>query len=539
MVNRRILGWVAVLIACVTVASCTTSVAGQPRPAPNSATQPGGEPARTPKPPDRDPLAVTLALRRLDACALFDLNAVKASGNPQAMLLPIGPHACMISPTSDYSPGDHGVEVSVGDGANTLYTFDGKPVTIGGAKAYELRDYHSSSKRCELFFPVSFTRGITFSYDVFDNVDTCQVLNGVAGASVPKLRNPDTLTVDPARRPFAVWDGCSFLARLLGPDAQNYTYKPDGTPDPFSGCETTKKRDGKTPGKDTPIASPALEITYDKPPKAPNPTRTIGSKVAEVHDYHTSGCALSWNQADSGAGNEWYSALMIKLTAATCDSAAQLAEKAITLAGQAPPDASGQPLRNLLYAPQDNDSGAVGACVDFGADPSHTDCEPYHPASVPQGTTAILAAAKANRNVQCAVFADSVSALYGKTMSPLTWGAHCFFVEPTHTLQLRVNVDPDNAPGDYGQDPSIYSDRRETQIAGKPAVTFWDKSKSHFDVYLSPFGDLTRKGNVHITAEAEHGRGDSSIFTVKLDQSKADAAIQVITRITQKYFAGG
>lgn len=70
-------------------------------------------------------------------------------------------------------------------------------------------------------------------------------------------------------------------------------------------------------------------------------------------------------------------------------------------------------------------------------------------------------------------------------------------------------------------------------------MTFWVKDKSSFDIYLSPFGDLTRKGNLHVTVEALRGRGDGSILAVKLDQAKADTAIQVITQITQKYFTGG
>jgi hypothetical protein len=535
--SRRALGWITVLAACLVVTSCTTTVAGQPRPAPESADhQPGVEPARAPKPKDRDPQAVTVALRTLDACGVIDLNAARAAGNPKASLLPMGPHACMLAPTGNYSPGDDGVEVSVGDGSTTFFSFNGKPVTIGGAKAYEYRDYHSS-KRCELFFPVSFTRGIKFKYDAFDNVDTCQVLHGVAEASVAKLRNPDTLTVDMAKRPFAAWDGCFFLAQLLGPDAPNYTYQPDGIRDPFSGCKTTaKKKDGTSTTKVDLTMTPALEISYDKAPKAPSPSRQIAGKTAEVRSY-SNGCALIWNQADSGTGNEWYGALMVKLTAATCDSAAQLAEKAVPLAGQAPNDAAAQPLRPLLYRPDENDTGAVGACVDFGADPSHTDCEPYHEVTVPQGTEAIMAAAAGNRNVQCAVFADAVKQLYGPTMSPVTWGAHCFFVEPTHTLELRVNVDPENEPSDYGKG-TVYTDRRETQLASKPAVTFWDKDKNAFDIYLSPLGDLSRKGNVHINVQALHGRGDGSILTVKLDQAKTDTAVQVITQVTQKYFAG-
>lgn len=534
---RRFLGaCVTVVIACLVMTSCTTTIDGEPQPAEGSASKPGGEPAKTPKPQDRNIQAVTEALRTIDACGVLDLNAAQAAGNPKASLLATGPHSCMLVPTGTYSPGNRGVEVSIGDASNTFFSYNGAPVTIGGVKAYEYRDYHSS-RLCQLYIPVSFTRAIKFKYDEFGStVDTCRVLHQVAEASIAKLRNPDAIRVDTAKRPFAAWDGCFFLAQLLGPDAQNYTYQPDGVRDPFSGCETTKKKDEKAaPSRDLTM-TPALEVSYDQAPKAPSPSRQIGGKTAEVRSY-SNGCALIWNQGDSGTGNEWFGALMVKLTAATCDAAAPLAEKAMQLAGQVPSDASAQPQRPLLYTPQDNDSGAVGACIDFGADPGHTACEPYHEVSVPQGTDKIMAAAQANRNVQCAVFSEAVTALFGASMSAVTWGAHCFFVEPTHKLELRVNVDPENEPADYGKG-AVYTERRETQIAGKPAVTFWDKDKNAFDVYLSPFNDLTRKGNLHIHIQALHGRGDGSTLTVKLDQAKADTAIQAITQITQKYFAG-
>lgn len=529
---------IAALIACMVITGCTTTVAGQPRPAEVSADHPGGEPPKTPPPTDRDPQAVTVALRQLDACAVIDLNAAKAGGTPEASLLPIGPHACMLAPTASYSPGDHGVEVRIGDGSNDFFQYNGKPVTVGGAKAYEYRDYSDISRRCDLYLPVSFTRALTFKYDVFtrDNIDACQVVRQVANASVAKLQNPDALTVDTAKRPFSAWDGCFFLATLLGQDAENYTYKPDGVRDPFSGCKTTQKKTEASQSKLDQSTTPALEIAYDQVPTAPKQGRQIGGKLADVSSYSGS-CKLTWNQADSATGNKWYAALVVKLTAATCDSAAQLAEKAVQLAASAPSDASAQPQRPLLYKPEEKDSAAVGSCVDFGADPGHANCEPYHEVSVPQGTDKIMAAAAKNRNMECAVFADAVKAQFGPDFKALTWGEHCFFVEPTHTLQLRVNVDPKYVPSDYGKG-AVYTERQETQLGGKPAVTFWNKSKTNFDIYLSPFNDLNREGNVHITVEALRGRGDGSRTTVTLDQAKADTGAQVITQVTQKYFAG-
>jgi hypothetical protein len=524
--------WLTAVLAAVVLASCTTTIDGTPVPAQGSGAQPAGEPPKQPRPPDRDAQAVTVALRQLDPCAIFDLDAAKAAGNPNAALLPMGPHACMLSPTANYNPATHGVEVKVGDGANQLFRDLGAPVTISGAKAYEYRD-DAISKRCELLVPVSFTRAVTFEYDSYDDVDTCQVLRPVVEAAVAKLANPDALTVDPAKRPGAAWDGCFLLAEALGQDAQNYTYQPGGVRDPFSGCETSKKTDQNA--KPDFSTTPELEVAYDQAPAAPTESRQIGGKVAEVRGYPNS-CALIWNQADSQTGNQWFAALVVKLTAATCDTAAQLAEQVVHLFDQAPSDASAPPQRPLLYQPQDNDNPGPGACADFGALGAGPDCEPYHEVVVPHGTDQIMQAAAANRNITCAVFLDAIKTHFGPSFNALTWGAHCFFVEPTHALQITVNVNPDDPPSDYGNDPDLWTDRQETQIGGKPAIIFWDVNRKDFDIYSSPYNDLTRNGNLHIQVSAHQGRGAPN-DDAKLDPAKADTAKQAIADVLQKYFA--
>lgn len=571
MKRRIILGARALtlLLLVVLSAACTSSAGDSPPPSEGSAAGAGSAPekapAKAPRPVDRDMHAVTVALRQLDACAVFDLTAAKAA-NPYSTLLPIGPHACMLAPSADYLPGDDGIKVSIGDDSNELFRNMGAPVTIGGAKAYERHDYSSDIfKRCEIDFPVSFSRAIHFQYQT-DKANVCEVLRQVAAAAVPRLQNPDTLTVDTSKRPFSAWDGCSFLAQLLGNDDQNYTYQPDGLYDPLSGCKTTLKHTdspaatgrpstpASAPSKGGPSApgakggpgspatspqrnEPKLEIGYEHAPSAPKQPRPVAGKTADVSSY-TNSCKLTWNQADAKTGSEWYGALVINLTAATCDSAAQLAERAVTLVDQHPTETSTRSQRPLLLRPDENDSPEVGACVDFNGGAG---CEPYHPVQLPNGIENLLAAADHDQNVTCAVFQDAVKATFGPTLAPATWGEHCFFVEPTHTLLLRCNVDGTNPPGDYGRRTDVYSDRQETQIAGKPAVTFWDLDHSQYDIYLSPFGDLNHPGNLHINVETRPGRGDTSIpkgGPAKLDPAKVDQAKQVITQITQKYVTG-
>jgi hypothetical protein len=92
---------------------------------------------------------------------------------------------------------------------------------------------------------------------------------------------------------------------------------------------------------------------------------------------------------------------------------------------------------------------------------------------------------------------------------------------------VTVNIDGADTPGNYGIGGPYFADRRVTQIGGKQAVTFWDTKKSQYDVYLSPYNDINRAGNLHIQVEARPPRGNLSsdaAITVPLDRGKAQVA---------------
>lgn len=206
----------------------------------------------------------------------------------------------------------------------------------------------------------------------------------------------------------------------------------------------------------------------------------------------------------------------------------------VAVAGQRPADGAAAPQRPLLYGPDDNDTAGRGACVDLaiGGD---DDCEPYQEVDVPADPDEILDAT--NRHVQCAVFKEAVEAEFGAAYRAVTWAVHGFFVAPDHVLEISVNVNPVDAAGDYGRG-GLHSDRRETKIAGQPAVTFWDNNKNSFDIYLSPNGDLSAPGNLHLGLRAMGGRGtDHGAQNATVDRKQAEAAIKVMATVVEKYFA--
>jgi hypothetical protein len=374
--------------------------------------------------------------------------------------------------------------------------------------------------------PVSAARSIEVSYESDEKADLCATVSPYAKAAVTKLRKPDSVAMNPASRPFAAWDGCSLLTQVLGKDADRYRYKPKGSADPFAGCESEAHGNTDTPG---------LEVAYDAVPTFADETRKIAGRTVDV-DAAAEHCSAKWDNGPNGNRNKWFAHTVVTLRAGDCDTAARLAERTISLAAQRPADANASPQRPLLYGTDDNDTTTKGACVDL-ADGDDDDCEPYQKVDVPDDPAAIMAAAEANRHVQCAVFKNAMDAEFGPSYAPVTLGADCIFVAPDHKYEITVDVDAVSVPDEYGKG-GRYGDQQNTKIAGKPAISFWSTDQDMFDVYLSPNGDLAAPGNLHIGLIAMGGRGTKSGNDIPVvDKEQTDKAAKVMSRVVRKYFA--
>ncbi|PRX45380.1 hypothetical protein B0I33_10943 [Prauserella shujinwangii] len=487
---------------------------------------------RSARPPDRDMQAITVALRQLDPCKLLDVQGARSRGAPNAATIATGPHACMMVVHPDYSPADENVSVRVGALSDHFSRYSMAPIELNGARAYLYQQGGSARGHCRVDIPVSFTRAIVFEHETYDKRDVCPALRRYAGAAVAKLGSPDSLTIDRDTRPFSQWDGCSFLSQVLGQEADMYTFQPhhaDGVADPFSGCATTDKS-GKAEA-----TTPELDVRYKEAPEPSGQAAQIAGKTVYLEQLGPL-CEATWNNGPSGVRNKWFATTLFTITTGDCDVAARLAEQAISLAGGKPSHADAQPQRPLLYGPDENDTGSLGACVDFRVTGGNADCEPYQEVPVPEAPDQILKAAGVNRHVQCAVFKEAVQGVFGTAFKPVTWGEHCYFVEPEHVLTIQVNVDPRNVPNDYGNRPDLYLDRQVTDIAGKPAVTYWTKRREHFDIYLSPSGDLSQRGNLHIGIETKRGRGREADLP-EVTPEQAQQASEVMAHVVQKHFS--
>jgi hypothetical protein len=482
---------------------------------------------KVPRPKDRDAAAVAAALRELDPCKVLDLEVAKRRGKPNVVTIPTGPHSCFLAPGPDLSPGDAGgIEVRVGARSDVLLRYSGVPTVIGGAKAYEYAENTDSSSDCRVVIPVSAVLAVEVGYsELGDAGDLCPVVRQYAEGTVGKLRNPDAAAFTETTRPFSAWDGCLLLRTALGEAAAGtYTYEPNSHGDPLGGCVAHDN------DADEMLS---LEISYtDDALLTGAQNRQLAGKSVTLDDRGES-CSARWDHGGNGNTNKWYAITPVYLLAQNCDKAAALAEKVITFAGQNPP-AGTAPQRPLLFGPEENDTASLGACADLGTTGGEEDCQPYQQVPVPESPDDIVAAAEENRHVQCAVFADAIAGTFGKQFKPVAWGAHCFFVDTEHEVRIRVNVDAVNVPSDYGVG-SLYTDRENTEIAGKAAVTFWDESRTAFEIYLSPSDDIGARGNLHIAVESMGGRGDLG-SPEALPQEQADQGTEAMTQVVETYF---
>ncbi len=527
MRRRRITTLAALLTGAALVASgCTSSIGGTALTGESEGRNPAA-PERGPAPDPRDADAVALALRQIDACALLDTDlAAERSGAPddEIYVAPRGPHACLLSVNGEYDVGSRPLEVRVGTPFDQLDRYHAEPITLAGAKAYQTRQTSGSDHVCTVNVPTSYHIAVEFHYSHPES-GVCEAVRAYAEVAVDRLREPDTLTLDPATRPFSQWDGCAFLRTLLGTEAE-YVFTPDGLYDPFSGCEAVGEQDDEV----------VLETEYDwhNSPLG-EPTELEGTTV---HLYDSSyACTATWGQAESGVDNEYLGTLTFSLETPSCDRTSALTTEAIGLADTRPESTDVSPQRPLLYGPDERDTGAQGACAHFGAPNGQADCAPYEGGTdVPSSADEIMATAVTEPGLQCAVFADAVAEVYGAEFQPLTWSGQCLFVEPTHQLRLDVTVHPAYRPADYGKDTSLWTDREIVEIAGKQAVSFYTTDGASRDIYVSPTGAVEARGIVHVNAQALPPRGEIAADPEPAPEKLAKAE-DVLTRVIERHFA--
>jgi hypothetical protein len=497
---------IAAVVAVLTLGGCA-GVAGQAEPE-------LGAQQDVQHPADRPGDAVLAALRKLDTCALM-------SGQP----VPLAPHACR------FTVGQDTVEVIAGNDFPFVYHYGNTPVTVGGAKAY-LQDMgrYGGNGGCFADIPVSFQLSVQVKALVGDNSATkaCDLAKTAAATVVSKLGNPDAVTV-PASRLLADWDGCSLLAKAVGQLPDKAKLELGNGKSRFDSCQVSQEGS---------FDQPAVQLEYGTDPLSGRGVKAqqVGDKTADV-DGSLSSCYVRWAVGPSGS-DAAHNTVVAQVSLKDCGAATALAVKVQqALAGAAP--SSDHPQRPLLYGANDPDSTAVGACADFH---EQDGCVPYQPFTLPSSFQDWFPATEDSPAIGCAIAVDAVKAVYGDAFKPVVWGQHCVFVEPTHAVVIIIDVSTSNIPARYGVQNDIYANQATNPVAGKQAKEFTDIVKGakpgeptygEYDVYVSPYNDITKLGMIAGQAHAYPARGTTQ--DAKPDVSRLHDLDQVMTKIIAKY----
>ncbi|WP_410656704.1 hypothetical protein [Amycolatopsis sp. lyj-112] len=190
--------------------------------------------------------------------------------------------------------------------------------------------------------------------------------------------------------------------------------------------------------------------------------------------------------------------------------------------------------RDLVYPPDGQDSGRVGACANWVSDSKGDNCDPAVDAQVPTGAGQILAAGAADPNFECAVFHGAVKKVFGPDFAPIATPGSCYFVEPRHRLQIEAGATANGgAPGEWLADPNgTFKDHRQTSLSGNPGVTFRSKDDREFSLYVSPLGNLDSRGHVRLRISPQRERGiddwERSKVVSAVDVARAHAVMELV-----------
>ncbi|GAB3707040.1 hypothetical protein GCM10027598_09950 [Amycolatopsis oliviviridis] len=190
--------------------------------------------------------------------------------------------------------------------------------------------------------------------------------------------------------------------------------------------------------------------------------------------------------------------------------------------------------RDLVYPPDGQDSGRLGACADWVVTSKGENCDPAVAAQVPTGAELIIAAGAADPNVECAVFRDAVRMAFGPEFVPIATPGACYFVEPKHRLQIEAGATANGgAPGEWHADPNrTFKDHQRMTFGGSPGITFRSQDDREFALYASPLGNIDVRGHVRLRITPERERGiddwDRSKAVSVLDVGKAFAVMDFV-----------
>jgi hypothetical protein len=190
--------------------------------------------------------------------------------------------------------------------------------------------------------------------------------------------------------------------------------------------------------------------------------------------------------------------------------------------------------RPLLYAPDERDTDAIGACANLVV-PGNSDCRPAGDTLVPDGVDHVMSAATQDPDIACAVFTAAIAETYGREFEPVLARGRCYFVRPALGLQIETDISGIGEPlANLGLRSFFDVDRTELALSGRAAVAYRSLDARQYSVSASPYGDLRRPGHVRIVATAMPTRGVAGEDLADPDPAKT---VKAMDQVLARYFS--
>jgi hypothetical protein len=485
------------LLAVVAVVAAGCTVTPQVAPSGEASSAPGGGAGGSvsqtvqPGPADRDPAAVMAALRQIDACKLIDQSAVTAAGYPVAFLGVPSPHSCQAFIKASLSE----LHVRLGGTFELPTRFFAAPLDVAGMRGYRTDMTRSSNGKpepvCQVDLPVAPQQSISLwvrrDTTGADTFDPCKVAEAVGVSAAAALAHAEQVRADPTDTPLSTWDACTLLLVLLGKHPTKYKLTRGGGlfDNAMDTCSAQQKsnhslNDDFELRLDYRKADWAAQGIYEHP-------SDIEGKQVFLRRDSKGNCDRAWvHQPLPNTNGSWVA--VIELTSQTCEP--EPVSQVIRAERAGPPPV--QPLAQLLYRVDQPDLNYPGACVDYGS-ALQGDCQPAHETTVPTDPEQRRQAADRDPNITCALSAITVRAHLGAGLQPVTSNGACAWVEPTHTVALRIAVRTNRTPESYGTSEQA----RQITVGGHPALRIdhtADPGHQRWEIYVSTGNDLSQPG---------------------------------------------
>ena len=468
-------------------------------------------------PEDRADDAVNAALGRIDPCSLIDPGGVGvpylAGGDVEAR----SPHTCHVSNGVVQVSVRIGAEFSAEDRYNAI------PETLGGAKAYVVST--SDLGMCQVALPVDFAHSIMFvgSYSSSQNRDSCDNAKAFARTAAKRLEQPDEIAYDDEA---TTRTACDILRPAVDiADNQelrsgwNFEYGIDE-------CGLwAKSGEGGLQAVEPEVG---LSVEFrDSIPDYYKPAGTVRGRELRAFE-----CTMSWIEPGvhkpKGSANAVFS-----VSAPSCKNAKNAVGDIADVIDDDRIAKPAEPQTPVLYAPDEPDVAAAGACVDV-LDAASLECQPYEETDAPTDGDETIAAASADPNVACAIAADAVEKHFDEDLHPVTAargvgplesaGRMCGFVEESHALQLWIGASRE----------SIF-EPPTSKIGGYPAHDETTSSLGERTMWVA-LDDDGESGYLYAEVVVKQSREDGNLDGSAVDTAPLQKLDEVMTDVVADHF---